>query len=115
MLACSDACRARLTGLGPNFRTPKPGVFLPDASVGQATVDVLGEKGTVMLKAREFIGSNEQGKPVALDGSPSSVTLTPGQHAVLHLSGTFTAGNGALSFIVAGVPMVTWDFSVELD
>jgi hypothetical protein len=57
-IVLSDGGRARLTARGPNFRTSKPGVFLPDAAVGSASVDVLGEKGTVTLNAREFVRSN---------------------------------------------------------
>jgi hypothetical protein len=107
--------RVRLTGLGPSFPAHKVGTLPPASAMGSAEVDAVGEAGTVTLGARQFVGTDEQGQPVALRVTPFSVTLQSGQHATMRVAGTFTAGDGALSFVVAGHPLVTWDFSVELD
>ena len=115
-VAFANGGAVQLTGLGPAFPSPSPDTAPPTSGPGTMQVAITGQAGVVTLDARQFVGTNELGQAVRLHATaPTRVTVRPGQHAVLSLEGVFITGDGALSYLPANRPAVTWDFSVELD
>jgi hypothetical protein len=76
-------------------------------------VAVTGETGDAAVGISDFVGTDQQGPAVRLQGSPDRLVLRPNQTGQLHLAGVFTAGAGALSYLPGGRPTATWEFNVE--
>jgi len=109
-----------VTAVGP--AVPQEGVFpVPATSPCTFSVTFAHIGGSVPLSAAAFTITDEQGQlhhPLVTlqGGAPLPARAVPGRLVTLSVSDVLPTGNGALHWAPAGRrPLVSWDFSVEID
>jgi len=82
---------------------------------GTLTVTVRPDSGRLDVQAAGFLALDEAKNRIPLRADRTSSSGAPGHPATLRLSAVFPAGHTTLTWQPAGKPLVTWDFTVELD
>lgn len=102
---------------GPVERTPyRGGPTLPTSTVGTITITVTPTRGTVTLRAQDFLSRGETGHVVSLrPAGPGTVTATAAHPGRIRIRGTFVSGAAQVTWRYEGKVLVIWDFNVELD
>lgn len=108
---------ALVTVLGPFEVTPSTGGSKPpQTTVGVITVKVAPTRGSLTLRAGDFLSRNEVGTVVPLlPKGASTVTASVGHPAQLQVKGTFQSGAAEITWNDAGKALCIWDFNIELD
>lgn len=125
LVAAGDPVRVHLahadllvTVEGPDVQVPqpKPGepISAPSAP-GVLTVTVTAEHGQAAIAASQFLGLNEVQSKFVLGSDRRSGVATPGHPVTLHLHAQFASGHTTLTWQPLGKPLVTWDFTIEID
>ncbi|MFD1719954.1 hypothetical protein [Amnibacterium endophyticum] len=108
----------RLTVAGPDVDvpTPPPGQPISGTSApGVLTVTAVAVRGSTAISSAQFLGLDEDQDRFALRTDRRSGTASPGHPVTLHLRSRFATGHTTLSWRPAGRPLVTWDFTIEID
>ncbi len=82
---------------------------------GTLTVTVHPSSGRLEVAAASFLALDEARNRIPLRADRTSSSGAPGHPATLRLTAVFPAGHTTLTWQPAGKPLVTWDFTVELD
>ncbi len=111
------AAAGTVTSFGPFERTPYGrGGAMPTSTVGTITLTMSPTRGSLTLRAADFLSRDETGKVVSLAPvGAASVTASPGHPAQLKIAGTFTSGAAQVTWRYQGHVIVIWDFNIELD
>jgi hypothetical protein len=125
LVAAGDPVRVHLGGTtalitvaGPDVAVPvpKPGEPISAATApGVLTVTVVVSTGAVHASASTFLGLDQKALPIRLTPDASAIEATPGHPATLHLRSRFGTGHTTLTWQPTGKPLITWDFTVEID
>lgn len=103
---------------GPDVAVPTPAPGQPitaTAAPGVLTVTFTATRGSIDVPASTFLGLDEDRDPLALAPDAASVPVSPGHPGSLHLSSQFASGHTTLTWQPEGSPLITWDFTVEID
>jgi hypothetical protein len=108
---------ALVTTYGPVERTPyRGGPTLPTATVGTISITVKPTRGSLTLRAADFLSRDEEGRVVGLrPAGPSAVTAGVGNPAMMRIRGTFECGAAQVTSRYRGKTLLIWDFNIELD
>lgn len=105
--------RARLTVLGPQQGTTRPGAA---STSGTFTVRVEPGAGALRVSAADFSSRNETGKAVPLRPA-GQVSVTARRHhpTTLRFVGRYASGAAQVTYRHRGRLIAIWDFNIELD
>lgn len=109
---------AAVTVAGPEVRLPVPAPGQPVTATqapGVLTVTVVASRGSVPVRASDFLGLDEEQESYALTPDAAEAVATPDHPVTLHLASDFASGHTTLTWQPDGRPLVTWDFVVEID
>ena len=124
LVAAGDPVEARLTGarvriaaLGPDVavRTGADGAIDHEHADGTLTMRIDVLSGHLAIPASSFLTLDEKQEPIATAATPASVDLASGQGATIRLNARFDAGHTTVTWQPTGKPLITWDFTIELD
>lgn len=95
---------------------PPPGAPLPNQAEGVIRVGMTVRGGAATLRPGDFVVHDEEGRLVTLRADPPApASGVAGTTLSLRLSGTFSDGGASLTWAPRGMPLVTWDFVIEID
>ncbi|RIX30809.1 hypothetical protein [Amnibacterium setariae] len=125
LVAAGDPVRVHLQGAdllvtvaGPDVDVPqpKPGepISAPSAP-GVLTVTAAATRGSARLASDQFLGLNEEQSKFVLGTDRRSGVVRPGHPVTLHLHARFASGHTTLTWQPLGKPLITWDFTIEID
>ncbi len=112
--------RVLATAVGPEV--PEEGHFpVPAVSPCAFVATFVAASRAIPLSASQFALIDEQGhvhrpKMTALGGGPPPSEIAPGRPVSVKLHDILPTGDGALAWTPQGTrPVVTWDYTVEID
>jgi hypothetical protein len=111
--------RVLATAVGP--AVPEEGRFpVPATTRCTFTITLTAASGIVPLDARAFTIIDEYGhlhhpRVRVAGGGPPTQDVAPGRTVSLTATSVLPTGNGRLSWAPAAMPIVSWDFDVEID
>lgn len=115
-----DGGQVLATAVGPVV--PEEGKFpVPATSRCTFTLTFTAPTARIPLSAAAFTSLDEQGalhrlRVTAHGGGPAPRYVAPGQTVTLTLTAVLPTGNGQLRWTPTGaIPIVSWDFDVEID
>jgi len=107
---------AQVSGPDVELPTPAPGQpVTAESAAGVLTVTFTAQSGSLDVPASSFLGLDEKRDPIALTPDADQLSVTPGAPVTLHLAGQFASGHTTLTWQPLGSPLITWDFTVEID
>jgi hypothetical protein len=116
LVVLPGGARALATASGPSLDTPTAaGATAAKTVTGTLTITVTAQQGSVPVQASALSVIDELGHQVAVSADRPSAAATAGHPATVHLRGVFFAGDTSVTWKLAGRPVATWDFQVELD
>jgi hypothetical protein len=108
------------TAVGP--RVPKSGAFpVPPTSPCTFILTLARAAGAIPIRPADLTITDEQGHlhhpaVTTLSGAAPASQITPGKPVSLEIHAVLPTGSGSLSWAPErGRPLVSWDFSVEID
>jgi hypothetical protein len=108
----------RVTVAGPDVDVPQPKPGEPigaKSAPGVLTVTATALHGSTRLAADQFLGLNEEQSRFALGTDRRTAVVRPGHPVTLHLHARFASGHTTLTWQPLGKPLITWDFTIEID
>lgn len=125
LVAAGEPVVATLPGGSSTVEVSGPDVQLPynapgtpiagEDAHGELTVTFTRTTGSLPVRASDFLALDEDQSPIALTPDRATLTAAGGTTETLHLSGLFHTGHTTLTWQPEGKPLVTWDFTIEID
>lgn len=107
-----------VTMAGPDVDVPQPAPGEPinaSSAPGTITVTATATRGRAAFASKQFLGLDEEQSKVHLGTDRRSGIASPGHPVTLHLHSQFASGHTTLTWQPVGKPLITWDFTIEID
>ena len=107
---------AQVSGPDVALPTPEPGQPISaESAPGVLTVTLTARSGSLDVPTSSFLGLDEKRDPISLRPDADRLQVSPDHPVTVHLAAQFDSGHTTLTWQPLGTPLITWDFTVEID